>query len=39
MNRSKIRPESGIITSHAERFILFTVTGSLIFLVKLGILE
>ena len=39
MNRSKLRSESGIITPHAERFIFFTVTGSLIFLVKPGILE
>ena len=39
MNRSKIRSESGIITPHAEMFILFTVTGSLIFLVKPDILE
>ena len=39
MNRNKIRSESGIITPHAERFILCTVTGSLIFLGKPGILE
>ena len=39
MNRSKLRSESGIITPHAERFILCTVTGSLIFLEKPGILE
>ena len=39
MKTSKIRSESGIITPHAERFILCTVTGSLIFLVKPVILE
>ena len=37
MIRSRIR--SGIITPHAERFILCTITGSLIFLEIPGILE
>ena len=39
MNRSKIRSESGIITPHVERFILCTVTGSLIVWEIPGILE
>ena len=39
VNRSKIRSESGIITPHAESFILCTVTGSLIFLEIPGILK
>ena len=39
MNRSKIRSELGIITPHAKRFILCTLTGSLIFLEIPGILE